>query len=78
MKRYISGPPGSKVPSELIPMAIRWESLRIKFLNEMGRPNEAFKASRLRAYYQQRWIDEAMLPNQPDDAWPSGVESVFR
>ena len=78
MKRYISGPPGSKVPSELIPMAIRWETLRIQLLNEMGRPEEAFKATRLRAYYQQRWIDEAVLPSPGVPDLPEGIDSVFR
>ena len=78
MKKYISGPPGSKVPSELIPTAIRWESLRIKFMNEMGRPDEAFRATRLRAYYQQRWIDEAVLPGPGVPDLPEGMDSVFR
>ena len=78
MKRYFSGPPGHKVPSELIPMAIRWESLRIKFLTEFGRTEEAFKATRLRAYYQQRWIDEAVLPGPGVPDLPDDIDSVFR
>ena len=78
MKKYFTGPPGSKVPSDLIPTAIRWESLRVKFLNEFGRPEEACKATRLRAYYQQRWIDEAVLPGPGAPDLPNDIDTVFR
>ena len=78
MKKYISGPPGSKVPSESIPMAIRWESLRIQFFQQLGNHEMVHEAMKMRSYYQQRWIDEATMPDQPNDAWPSGIESVFR
>ena len=78
LKRYTSGPPGSRVPSELIPTALRWENLRVKLLTEFGRTEEAFEAAQLRTYYQQRWIDEAVLPGPGVTDWPSGIETDFR
>ena len=78
MKPYYSGPPGHKVPSEKIPMAIRWENLRIKFFQQLGNSEMVHEAVKMRSYYQQRWIDEASLPNQPSSEFPSGIETVFR
>ena len=78
MKKYFTGPPGSKVPSELIPMAVRWESLRVKFFQQLGNSEMVHEAIKMRNYYQQRWIDEAVLPGPGVPDLPDHVDKVFK
>ena len=52
---------GSRVPSELLGKAARYEAARAALLTHMGREDEAQTAIRLQNIYLQRRLDEAGL-----------------
>ena len=54
-------PNGSRVPTHLLPNAIRWERARARIFSELGDKDRASRASGLVFYYEKRVMDEAVL-----------------
>ena len=54
-------PNGSRVPTNLLPNAIRWERARARIFSELGDKERASQASGLVFYYEKRVMDEAVL-----------------
>ena len=54
-------PNGSRVPTNLLPNAIRWERARARIFSELGDMERASQASGLVFYYEKRVMDEAVL-----------------
>ena len=55
-------PIGSRVPTNLLPNAIRWERVRARLFSELGDTQRARQATGLIFYYEKRVMDEAVLP----------------
>ena len=53
-------PEGSRVPTDLLPNAIRWESARATLFYLFNRVEEAEHCSKLVRHYQQRTMDECV------------------
>lgn len=54
-------PNGSRVPTNLLPNAIRWERARARIFSELGDKDRASQATGLVFYYEKRVMDEAFL-----------------
>lgn len=54
-------PNGSRVPTNLLPNAIRWERARARIFSELGDRDRASQATGLVFYYEKRVMDEAVL-----------------
>jgi hypothetical protein len=52
---------GSRVPTNLLPNAIRWERARARIFSELGDRDRASQATGLVFYYEKRVMDEAVL-----------------
>lgn len=55
-------PAGSRVPTELLPTAIRYERARAVLFERLGRFGKADECVRLKRYYEQRAMDECSTP----------------
>lgn len=53
-------PPGSRVPTELLPTAIRYEAARAVLFEQLGRHREAKECLSLKRYYERRTMDECV------------------
>ena len=51
-------PAGSRVPTELLPTAIRYERARAVVFEQLGQFSKADECARLKRYYEQRAMDE--------------------
>ena len=70
---------GSRVPSELLGKAARYEAARAALLTHMGREDEAQTAIRLQNIYLQRRLDEAGLAdNVAVEFVEMNTDSAFR
>jgi len=58
--RYSS--PGSRVPTELLPTAIRYERARAVVFEQLGQFSRANECVRLTRIYEQRVFDECSTP----------------
>nr|AFX83891.1 hypothetical protein MedDCM-OCT-S19-C1-cds53 [uncultured Mediterranean phage MEDS2 group]BAR39091.1 hypothetical protein [uncultured Mediterranean phage uvMED] len=54
---------GSRVPTPLLPNAIRWEKARAKLFTAWNQPDEASRATGLAFYYEKRAMQEC------EDLW---------
>lgn len=55
-------PPGSRVPTELLPTAIRYERARAVVFEQLGQFSQANECRRLTRVYEQRVFDECSTP----------------
>jgi hypothetical protein len=53
-------PPGSRIPTELLPTAIRYEAARAKVFDYWGQPAKARECEKLKRYYERRSMDECV------------------
>ena len=60
MKLKRSAPVGSRVPTVLLPNAIRWEKNRARLFTELGDTEKASEATGLAFYYEKRAMDETL------------------
>ena len=51
-------PPGSRVPTELLPNAVRYERARAVVFEQFGQFSRANECARLKRYYEQRAMKE--------------------
>ena len=51
-------PAGSRVPTELLPTAIRYERARAVVFEQLGQFSQANECVRLKRYYEQRAMEE--------------------
>ena len=51
-------PEGARVPTALLPNAIRWEAARAQLFHIFGRFDESEHCIKLMQFYQQRAMDE--------------------
>lgn len=58
-------PAGSRVPTELLPNAIRWEKARAQIFSALGDTKNAHQATGLAFYYEKRAMDECVLDPGP-------------
>lgn len=55
-------PAGSRVPTELIPTAIRYEAARAVIFEQLGNFVRANECLRLKRYYERRAMEECVEP----------------
>ena len=55
-------PAGSRVPTELLPTAIRYERARAVVFEQLGQFSHANECRRLTRVYEQRVFDECSTP----------------
>lgn len=55
-------PAGSRVPTELLPTAIRYERARAVVFEQLGQFSQANECRRLTRVYEQRAFDECSTP----------------
>jgi hypothetical protein len=53
-------PPGSRVPTELLPTAIRYENARAVIFEQLGQYSKAQECKSLKRYYERRTMDECV------------------
>ena len=53
-------PPGSRVPTELLPTAIRYENARTKLFDLFGQHGKARECEKLKRYYERRSMEECI------------------
>jgi hypothetical protein len=53
-------PEGSRVPTNLLPNAIRWEAARAQLFHIFDRVDEADHCTKMVRFYQQRAMDETV------------------
>ena len=51
-------PAGSRVPTELLPTAIRYERARAVVFEQLGQFSRANECARLKRYYEKRAMEE--------------------
>jgi hypothetical protein len=57
-----SSPAGSRVPTNLLPMAIRYEAARAGVFERQGNFVRANDCLRLKRHYERRAMEECVLP----------------
>ncbi len=55
-----SSPPGTRVPTELLPTAIRYENARAMVFHNFGQHGKAYECEELKRYYERRTIEECV------------------
>ncbi len=58
-------PAGSRVPTDLLPNAIRYEKARAQIFFALGDTDNAHQATGLAFYYEKRAMDECVLNPGP-------------
>jgi len=58
-------PEGSRVPTDLLPKAIRYETARAVIFEEQGNFVRANDCLRLKRYYERRAMEECILDPRP-------------
>ena len=58
-------PAGSRVPTDLLPNAIRWEKARARIFSALGDTDNAHQATGLAFYYEKRAMDECVSDPGP-------------
>jgi|TARA_Y100000015_G_scaffold32757_1_gene32637 hypothetical protein len=53
-------PPGSRIPTELLPTAIRYEAARAKVFDYWGQHTKARECEKLKRYYERRSMEECI------------------
>jgi hypothetical protein len=53
-------PAGSRVPTELLATAIRWEQARAVLFDQFGQHSKARECEKLKRYYERRSMDECV------------------
>ena len=55
-------PAGSRVPTTLLPSAIRWERARSVLFGRLGNTNQASRCAGLQRLYERRAMEETLGP----------------
>ena len=55
-------PEGSRVPTDLLPKAIRYEAARAVVFEQQGKPNHASECLKLKRFYERRAMEECLDP----------------
>ena len=58
-------PQGSRVPTDLLPTAIRYEAARALIFERQGQSTKAEEWLRLKRYYENRAMDDCSLDPSP-------------
>jgi hypothetical protein len=58
-------PEGTRVPTDLLPTAIRYEAARALIFERLGQVNQAEHCLALRRFYERRAMDECFLDPRP-------------
>ena len=58
-------PEGSRVPTDLLPKAIRYETARARIFERQGNPDQSNDCLRLKRYYECRAMDECISDPGP-------------
>lgn len=53
-------PMGSRVPTELLPTAIRYENARAVLFDQLGQYSKARECEKLKHYYERRSMSESV------------------
>lgn len=53
-------PEGSRVPTDLLPTAIRYEAARAVLFDRLGQPERANECLKLKRYYERRTMEECI------------------
>ena len=53
-------PPGSRVPTELLPTAIRYENARAALFSQLGQHSKAQECESLKLYFERRKKEESL------------------
>ena len=62
LNRSRYSPEGSRVPTELLPTAIRYEAARAVIFEQLGNFVRANECLRLKRYYERRAMEECVEP----------------
>ena len=62
---YKYSPEGSRVPTDLLPNAIRYETARARIFERQGNPDQSNDCLRLKRYYERRAMDECISDPGP-------------
>jgi hypothetical protein len=55
-------PEGSRVPTDLLPKAIRYEAARAVVFERQGKPDHASECLKLKRFYERRAMQECLDP----------------
>ena len=58
-------PEGSRVPTDLLPKAIRYETARARIFERQGNLDDSNDCLRLKRYYERRAMDECISDPGP-------------
>ena len=53
-------PQGSRVPTDLLPTAIRYEAARAVLFDQLGQHSKARECDKLKRYYERRSMEECI------------------
>ena len=71
---------GSRVPTELLPTAIRYEHARAVLFDQFGQHSKARECEKLKRYYERRSMDESAFKTHAKGLQPArrlGLRDVW-